>query len=54
MSDILPMGTQTIVGEVVAVGWRGERYYFLLAESGVSLMPAIVIEARAVQKPVQP
>jgi len=32
-------------GKVIAVGWIGERYYWLLGErGGISMMPASVVE----------
>lgn len=40
----LPIGTRTIFGEVSGITFIGERYYFLLNDTGVSLMPAIVVE----------
>ena len=50
MSELLDIGTKTIFGEVAAVAWIGERYYLLLYATGVSLMPAIVVEASVCRK----
>lgn len=41
----VPLGTQTHWGEIVAMQYVGERYYFILdALGGVSMMPADMIE----------
>ncbi len=43
---MMMLGTQTAYGEVVAVGWVGERYYWLRDRHGVvSMMPATAIES---------
>ena len=42
---MIAIGAQTVYGEVVAVGWVGERYYWLLDGHGVvSTIPASVVE----------
>jgi hypothetical protein len=41
----LALGAQTPFGEIVAIGWVGERYYWCIDASGVvSMMPASLIE----------
>ena len=43
---MIMLGTKTIYGEVVAIGWVGERYYWLVDRHGsVAMIPAIVLEA---------
>lgn len=44
---MIPLGTQIPpYGKVVAVGWVGERYYWMVDNKGViSMMPASMIEA---------
>ncbi len=38
---MLPLGTKTQYGEIAAVGWVGERYYWMVSEGGVtSMIPA--------------
>jgi len=45
MTRLLPPGTPTKWGRVAAIGWVGERYYWLVARDGaVSMMPASVVE----------
>ena len=44
-TGIMSLGTQTDFGIIVAVGWVGERYYWLIDRHGVvSMMPACVVE----------
>ena len=44
-SPTLPLGTPTRFGKVGMIGFTGgERYYWLVGKSGVSMMPASVIE----------
>lgn len=43
---ILPLGTPVKPwGKIIAVGWYGERYYWLENDHGdISMMPARVVE----------
>ena len=41
---LLALGSKTKWGKVVAVGWIGERYYWMIDKYGVSMMPASVVE----------
>ena len=42
---IVPIGTMTKFGTIVAVGWVGERYYWCIDKHDVvSMMPAMCIE----------
>ena len=44
-NDPIPPGTQTEHGEVLAVGFVGERYYWLADEHGdIAMLPADVVE----------
>lgn len=44
-SHLIALGTKTRWGKVAAIGWIGERYYWLISKDGVvSLMPATVID----------
>ena len=49
MAEPLKLGTKVKgYGEVIAVGWFGERYYWLSNRRGdVSMMPATLIEPLA-------
>ena len=41
----LLLGTKTRWGKIVAVGYVGERYYWMIDKHGtVSMMPAISVE----------
>lgn len=43
----LPIPLGTVIkpyGKVAAVGWVGERYYWLVKEGCVSMIPAAVLE----------
>lgn len=42
---MLAIGTRTQYGIVQAIGWVGERYYWLLKDGAVAMMPASVIES---------
>ncbi len=43
---IIPIGTLTQYGTIAAVGWAGERYYWMTNVGGVtSMIPAAVLEA---------
>jgi hypothetical protein len=44
VDKMLPIGTETEVGTVVGVMWIGERYYFLMDNGVVYLVPADVVE----------
>ena len=37
-------------GKVVAIGWVGERYYWMLKNGVVSMMPGSVVENSLVMK----
>lgn len=38
-------GSKTKWGRIVAIGWIGERYYWMIDKHGVvSMMPASVVE----------
>lgn len=46
--SLLAIGTQTHWGEIVAVQWVGERYYFIMDQlGGVSMMPSDIVEQSA-------
>lgn len=34
-------------GKVVAIGWVGERYYWLINNGVVSMIPAVVLEVKS-------
>jgi len=56
MAGIKKIGEKTEYGKVAAIMWIGERYYLLLKDGAVSLMPASTIEARPTvraKRPVQ-
>jgi len=44
MSNPINIGTKTKYGKVVGILWLGERYYMIIKNKVVSLMPACVIE----------
>ena len=46
MAVMKKLGDKTEYGKVTGIMWLGERYYFLLKDGVVSLMPASTIEAR--------
>jgi hypothetical protein len=41
---LIKIGTTTEFGKVVAIGWIGERYYWLIKRGVVSMLPASVVE----------
>jgi hypothetical protein len=43
---MIPIGTVTPFGEVVGIIWLGERYYFLVKNGVVSLLPADTVEPK--------
>ena len=46
--ECLAIGTKTPWGVICAVGWIGERYYWMRHEGqggGISMLPASVVEA---------
>jgi hypothetical protein len=44
---MLKIGTKTKWGIIKAIGWVGERYYWIVAKDGsVAMMPASVVEAQ--------
>lgn len=46
MAGIIKLGTITEYGKVCAVGYVGERYYWLINDKGVvSMIPAIILES---------
>lgn len=52
----LRLGTKTVYGKIAAVGVReGERYYMIVDAQGcVTLMPAIIIEAKNENQTIPP
>lgn len=47
MTSIILIGTETRWGKVVAIGWVGERYYWIINEHQItSMMPASVVEEK--------
>lgn len=45
MSDELEIGAETKWGKVSAVGWIGERYYWLVDKCGdVTMLPESVVK----------
>lgn len=46
MRPPLQLGTETQYGTIVAFGWVGERYYWLVDKLGVQMLPADVVEAQ--------
>ena len=49
-SPVIPhaLGTLTRWGKIGAVGWVGERYYWMVApDGGVAMMPAATVEENA-------
>lgn len=45
MNYPLPLGTRTNWGIIKAVGWIGERYYWIVDKFGVvSMIPASIVE----------
>lgn len=49
----LPLGTETQWGTVEAIGFFGERYYWLVdKDKVVSMFPADMVEASVPQQPL--
>jgi hypothetical protein len=54
MAGMKKLGDKTEYGKVAGILWLGERYYMLLKDGVVSLMPASTIEAQPTVLAQQP
>lgn len=41
---MLKLGTKTDYGIVIAIGWVGERYYWMIKCGVISMIPASMVE----------
>ena len=40
------IGDETLFGKIIGIGFIGERYYFIMNEDSISIMPASLIEEK--------
>lgn len=47
---LLPIGTETPWGKIEMIAYLGERYYFMVKDGVVSMMPAFMVESHDKQR----